>query len=94
MDIINLKLMQANLNKILKWTSSKFNEYKKQDVVNYCLDLEHNIFKTKEFNCGSYSEKSYCGGYNYEIAKGIGTITIIDKNQNKIYKLHTLKNNK
>ena len=89
MEIITLKLTQTNLNKILKWTSSKFNEYKKQDVVNYCLDLEHDIFTTKEFNCGSYSEKSCCGGYHYEIAKGIGTITIIDKNQNKIYKLHT-----
>lgn len=89
MDIINLKLMQANLNKILKWTSSKFNEYKKQDITNYCLDLKHDIFTTKEFNCGSYGEKSYCGGYHYEIAKGIGTITIVDKNQNKIYKLHT-----
>lgn len=60
-----------------------------QDVVNYCLDLEHDIFITREFACGSYSEKSYCGGYHYEITKGIGTITIVDKNQNKIYKLHT-----
>lgn len=56
MEIITLKLTQTNLNKILKWTSSKFNEYKKQDVVNYCLDLEHDIFTTKEFTCGSYIE--------------------------------------
>lgn len=88
MEQIKLKLNKINLNKIIKWTSSKFNEYKKADIISYCLDLNHNLFTSKEFTCGSYSEKSYCGGYHYEITKGIGTITIVDKNQNKIYKLH------
>lgn len=72
-----MKLNKTNLNKVIKWTSSKFNEWSKSKIIDQILTMKVGEILTA--SCGSYSEKSWCGGYNYKIVKTINKL-IIDCN--------------
>ncbi|MGN0961308.1 MAG: hypothetical protein ACI4PF_03825 [Christensenellales bacterium] len=82
-------LNKTNLNKIIKWTSSKFNIYKKSEIINKLLKMANG--ETIEFSCGSYSESGYNGGYHYkaEMSKTYyaSSLTLINKNTREEYKL-------
>lgn len=55
-----VKPTKTNINKIVKWTSSKFNDYRKKDVVDwvYRVSREPNENYLKLFECGAYSDAS------------------------------------
>ena len=54
---------KSNLNKIIRWSPSKYCEYRKSEIVNRVLDLGEG----EEFRCssGSYSENGHLYGINY-----------------------------
>lgn len=68
--------IKNRINEAIKWTSSKFNEYKKAEVVELILKMKPNTWK--QFECGSYSEKSWCGGYLYTVHRTKTHIDIFD----------------
>lgn len=68
---------KSNLNKLIKWSSSCFNEYKKSEVINIIL---HAISKGEDverhFGTGSFTERnSYGWGYDFVIKDGKATLT-------------------
>ena len=59
-----MKLNKTNLNKLIKWTSSKFNEYTKDEIIDKVLRLKP--FEEFECRCGSYGQGAWNGGVNYK----------------------------
>lgn len=57
------KFKKSELNKVIKWTSSKFNIYRKEELINRLLNMEDG--EEFEFSCGNYSEGNNNGGYSY-----------------------------
>ena len=68
--------IKNRINKAIKWTSSKFNEYKKAEVVERILRMKP--FTWQQFECGTYSEKSWCVGYHYTVHRTKEHINIFD----------------
>lgn len=71
-----IKANKTNLNKIIKWSSSRFNTYTKAKVIDKILqavnkgeDCEHH------FGTGAFSERNCWGwGYIFKIENGKATI--------------------
>lgn len=59
-----MKLNKTNLNKLIKWTSSKFNEYTKNEIIDKVLRLKP--FEEFECRCGSYGQGAWNGGVYYK----------------------------
>lgn len=75
------KVSKTNLNKLIKWSSSKYCEYKKNDIINKVLNLKEG----EEFSCstGSYSEKGHQYGWSYVFIRernSLGIDILIIKN--------------
>lgn len=70
-----MKLNKTNLNKLIKWTSSKFNEYTKDEVIDRVFRLNPN----EEFwcRCGSYGEGAYNGGINYYFKRTLDKLIVV-----------------
>lgn len=71
-----MKLNKTNLNKIIKWTSSKFNEFTKAEVIDEILRMQ--VGEERAFSCGSYGEGAWNGGYHYLIRKDCTKLIIIN----------------
>lgn len=78
------KFNKSTLNKIIKWTSSKFNEYTKKEAIQQILNLKHEKnSKTIYLRCGSYGANSWTG-YYYVVQKlPSNKIIIIDEYNRK-----------
>lgn len=87
-DLIEVKPTKKDLKKILKWTSSKFNEYKKNEVIEQILKNLDKDNCYEIFNVGSYTEKNG-RGTNYIFIKEGNEAYIIneDSYKNYIYKI-------
>lgn len=72
-----VKANKTNLNKIIKWSSSIFNEYKKSEVINIILQaIKDGEDTQRHFGTGSFTERNSWGwGYDFEIKNGQATIT-------------------
>lgn len=81
-----MKLNKTNLNKIIKWTSSKYNVWNKAEVVDRLLNLCDN--EIWEFDCGSFAEGAYNGGYSYEATMHHTYLLIVEVNTKKEYRLY------
>ena len=57
---------KTNVNKILTWSTSKWNEWKKseaiEDILKHVKESKHG---TWIYGTGSYSEKGHLGGWKY-----------------------------
>ena len=73
-----MKLNKTNLNKLIKWTSSKFNEYTKNEIIDKVLRLKP--FEEFECRCGSYGQGAWNGGINYKFYRATDKL-IIQTNQ-------------
>lgn len=74
-----MKLNKTNLNKLIKWTSSKFNVYTKDEVIDKVFRLK----PMEEFwcRCGSYRENSWNGGIEYHFKRTLDKL-IVGMNDN------------
>ena len=70
--------IKRQLNKAIKWTSSRFNVLNKSEVIDEIIVMHPG--EEKEFSCGTYSEKSYCGGYHYKVYKYLDKIIVANIN--------------
>lgn len=80
--------VKKQLNDAIKWTSSKFNYLRKSEVIDEIIDMQPD--EEKEFECGAYSEKSWCGGYHYKVYKGVYRIIIINLNRKETTTINLL----
>lgn len=85
---------KTNINKILTWSTSKWNEWKKseatEDILNHVKEGKHG---TWEYGTGSYSERGYLGGWKYYLSihkngRAFLTSTISKKKYELILKKH------
>ena len=59
------KFNKTTLNKIIKWTSSRFNEYTKAEAIDKILRLKYEKPpKAIYLHCGSYGENAWSGYYS------------------------------
>lgn len=72
--------IKSQLNKAIKWTSSKFNEYRKAEVIDKILKMKPNTWL--HFECGSYGENSWNDGYHYTIHRTKTSIDIFNSQTN------------
>ena len=72
-----VKANKTNLNKIIKWSSSSFNEYKKSTVIKKILTaLSDGTDTEMHFGTGAFSERNCWGwGYDFVIKDGNATLT-------------------
>lgn len=65
-DAMIIKSSRENLENIIKWTKSKFNERKKSEVVNEIFnDLKSDKDVLKEYIAGTYTETNGYGTHYY-----------------------------
>lgn len=69
-----MKLNKTNLNKLIKWTSSKFNEYTKNEIIDKVLRLKP--FEEFECRCGSYGQGAWNGGVYYKFYRVEGELIL------------------
>lgn len=87
----SIRYNKTNLNKIIKWTSSKYNEYTKDEVIvdiSARINLNANIIW--RYRCGSYAEGNHNRGKSYILYNRNGEnyiICIYDADNIKVYKL-------
>lgn len=80
----------SNLDRVIKWTSSKYNSYKKPEVIKDILKkvkINDNLFW--EYRCGSYAEGNHNRGNAYYLMcriDGDYLVCMVDS-YNKVYKL-------
>jgi len=71
--IVNINANKTNLDKILKWSTSRFNEWKKSEVINNILEaINKGKDVKKTYGTGCYSSSGSCLGWKYvfEIKNG------------------------
>ncbi len=73
-----MKSVKRQLNNVIKWTSSKFNVFRKADVINGIINMQ--VGEKLEFECGAYSEKSWNGGYHYKVYRELNKILVYNAN--------------
>lgn len=74
-DLLIAKPTKEALKEILKWTSSRYNEYKKNEAINIILDaIENDEDIVEEFIAGTFTEMN-----------GFGTHYIFIKHKNEAY---------
>ena len=89
METIKIKANKTTLNKVIKWSSSKFNEYKKHEVVDIILKVyKENKNCEMTFGTGAFTERN-CWGWRYHLVKEYGktTLTTEFSNNNICYEL-------
>lgn len=72
--------IKSQLNEAIKWTSSKFNEYRKPEIIDKILEMKPNTWL--HFECGSFSENSWYGGYSYTVHRTNKSIEIFNSQTN------------
>ena len=76
-----IKLNKSNLNKIIKWSTSRYNNFKKSDVIELIIKgMNEGILNGREeylFHSGSYCECSSMSRFS-EFAVDFKTKTIIE----------------
>lgn len=71
-----IKANKTNLNKIIKWSSSRFNEYKKNEVIDRILQaIKKGEDYEQRFGTGAFTERN-CWGWAYIIKIQNGTATL------------------
>lgn len=73
----SIKATKADLNKLISWSSSKYNERKKSDVIaDIIFRVEKGEDCTVEYRAGVYSEGAHTGQYKSKWTGGAYTLEI------------------
>lgn len=72
----SIKANKTNLNKIIKWSSSRSNEYKKSKVIDIILQaIKKGEDYERHFGTGAFSERNCWGwGYILKIQNGMAIL--------------------
>lgn len=89
--MIKINATRSNLNKIITWSTSRYNEFRKMDAIDRMLEQIDTRDKVSElYSAGSYTEAGGGSGidYKFEIKDGriflsSGTIEMFDLNVKK-----------
>ena len=80
---------KGNLSKIIKWSSSRYNELSKREVINEIAELfkHRKDIKNAErlFYSAPLSGKEHLGGLGYKLAIKNGSATLEDVNSGITY---------
>lgn len=85
---MSIKGSKENLENIIKWTKSKFNERKKSDVVNEIfnyLKSDENVLK--EYIAGTYTERNGYGTHYYFYKENDESYLIKQGNDIEVFQL-------
>lgn len=74
--ILDKPFNKTTLREIIKWTSSRYNSYTKTEVIDQILKMEEGDHQT--FECGSYGESNYNGGWTWDVYRK-GCLLMIEK---------------
>lgn len=87
-----IKPTKTNLNKIVQWSSSKFNDYRKAEVVGLIFaSIQGGNDTIDEYSCGTYSEATGgrgVGDYKLVIYQGVAKLIVNegwDKEYQRVY---------
>lgn len=70
-----IRLNKTNLRKVIQWSSSRYNELKKDQVIDRMLKILSSGEGSAEFSTGSFSERGHLGGWSYTVDGPTRTIT-------------------
>ncbi len=83
-----VKANKTNLNKIIKWSTSRFNEYRKGDVIEIILNkIKEGKDYKQRFGTGSFAESGSLAGWEYVFKIKNGEATLYDSINKKKFKL-------
>lgn len=71
---------KSNLSNLINWSSSRYNEKKKSDVLNemlFAIEVGKDVELT--YGTGSYSERGHLGGWDYVLKIEDGVITLTER---------------
>lgn len=90
--VIQIKASKSNLKSIIKFSPSKFNEYKKSEVIDIILNCinedSNNCIIAKRFISGTYTERRGYSTHYYFYKSDKETFLIKKtKNETEIYEL-------
>ena len=86
----NINANKTNLNKIIRWSTSRFCEWRKHEVIEDILDkIKIGRDVRYEYRTGSYAESSHLSGWGYllEIKNNKITLTEVIGLKEKKYEL-------
>lgn len=92
--VVQIKASKSNLKSIIKFSSSKFNEYKKNEVIDIILkyldENDNNNIIAERFISGTYTEnKGY--GMHYYLYKDDKQAFLIKKIKNEVEVFELIK---
>lgn len=82
---LTIKPTKTDLNKVISWSTSKWNEYKKKEVIErilYHINSEYDLIE-EEYRTGSYTTSGSLRGWGYKLVKKGDDITLIETKGNK-----------
>lgn len=87
--VVQIKASKSNLRSIISFSSSRFNEYKKSEVIDLILKyLDENNDVVEEFISGTYTNKNGYGTHYYFYKKEKETFLIKKRiNEVEVYQL-------
>lgn len=82
-----VRLTKTNINKIIFWSTSRWNPWKKSTVINQIYELAREKKDCiKDWYCGRYSAQSDGSGWEYRLIVHNGTVKLIAFNHPKYKK--------
>lgn len=82
--MIQIKTTQNEINDIIQWSSSRYNRYKKKDVVNriiFLMEKGEDVYE--RYQVGSYTSHGSLNGWDYEFEIKNGSGTLIEHHEGK-----------
>lgn len=70
-----MKMTKTNLRKIVDWSSSRYSEWKKDEVIDAMYKILREENGSRGWTTGSYSERGHLGGWSWHVDGATRTIT-------------------
>jgi hypothetical protein len=88
--MVKVNLTKTNLRRIIQWSSSRYNEYKKTEVIEEIIDKINKGKDTKKrYGTGSFAKSGHLAGHGYTLQIKNGRNYLILDPSGKKYELIT-----